>query len=408
MIFDTNYTSGSSYDNMRVKPSPYPLGLEGALMHVYENECNYNAIMKAVGISELKYYQETGQELFINEAGAFGGFINKVKAFFKKVIEKIKQIFHKFMAVINQYTMSDKDFVKKYEKELYRKDLKDFEFNGYTFENLETNHTTINTNVSKTVTSYHPNFATLTATDGAYAKSDNFYSADTDRSRRYSTRAATASKIGTATMDNPASDWNGDNYGKDKDMDSLKETMRGGLIGKGSIDESELREELQEMLYGDTEKENFEVKSIREWLQYITNASKDIKDVDKSQKTFTKDIDSFIKKFEESQKDYAKISDDEIVGKSVNSKTVTAKSASDRTAAKNKVIESMNKYLDVARSISNDIVVIFGMLTQAYKDRNRQAKAICVKALSYKHESANLYNESASYTDDLFAGVVIK
>ena len=58
MIFNTdNYYDGP------VAPSPYPVGIEGALMHVYENECNYNALMKAVGISELKYYQETGKNL---------------------------------------------------------------------------------------------------------------------------------------------------------------------------------------------------------------------------------------------------------------------------------------------------------------------------------------------------------
>ena len=37
MIFNAEY---NSYDNMVVTESPYPLGLEGALMHVYENECN--------------------------------------------------------------------------------------------------------------------------------------------------------------------------------------------------------------------------------------------------------------------------------------------------------------------------------------------------------------------------------
>ena len=52
-------------------------------MHVYENECNYNAIVKSVGISELKYYQETGKDLFVNEAGAFKKFGSKVTAFFK-------------------------------------------------------------------------------------------------------------------------------------------------------------------------------------------------------------------------------------------------------------------------------------------------------------------------------------
>ena len=100
MIFDTNMSSGSTISLESVQESPYELGMGGALMHVYENQLNWNAIMKSVGISEMKYYQNTGRDLFVNEAGAVAGFIEKVKAFFKKVIEKIKQIFKAFMAKI--------------------------------------------------------------------------------------------------------------------------------------------------------------------------------------------------------------------------------------------------------------------------------------------------------------------
>ena len=60
MIFDSNMVMESATNLDAVQESPYPLGIEGGLMHVYENECNFNAIMKAAGISELKYYKETG------------------------------------------------------------------------------------------------------------------------------------------------------------------------------------------------------------------------------------------------------------------------------------------------------------------------------------------------------------
>ena len=86
MIFDSNLGSVPE-----AGLSPYKLGIEGGLMHVYENECNFNALMRAVGISELKYYNDTGRDLFVHEAGAFAGFIEKAKAFFKKVIERLSK-----------------------------------------------------------------------------------------------------------------------------------------------------------------------------------------------------------------------------------------------------------------------------------------------------------------------------
>ena len=136
MIFNMNEsaTFGGYTVNMEaVQESPYELGLEGALMHVYENECNYNALMRAVGLSEMRYYQETGKDLFVNEAGALGNFIEKAKTLFKKVIEKIAMIAKKFMAKINSYVVSDKDFVKKYEKDLLRRDLGSMKFTGWKF-----------------------------------------------------------------------------------------------------------------------------------------------------------------------------------------------------------------------------------------------------------------------------------
>ena len=136
MIFDS-YNEGASVSLDAIKESPYALGYEGALMHVYENEINYYSLMKAVGLSEMKYYQETGGSLFVHEAGAFGSFIEKVKAFFKKVIEKIKSIFKKFIAAIDQYTLENKKFVKKYGQEIMRKNLTDFEFEGYKFSELD-------------------------------------------------------------------------------------------------------------------------------------------------------------------------------------------------------------------------------------------------------------------------------
>ena len=48
MIFDSVLeNTNSEIDLTNVTESAYECGLEGAFMHVYENECNYNALMRA-------------------------------------------------------------------------------------------------------------------------------------------------------------------------------------------------------------------------------------------------------------------------------------------------------------------------------------------------------------------------
>lgn len=132
MIFNVNESS-----NVReVAPSPYELGVVGAFRHMAECEHNYNALMQAAGISELKYYTETGKDLWVNEAGSLSGFIAKAKAFVKSAWEKIKAMFKKLWMYVDQVTASDKDFVKKYQKQILMA-KKDLEFEGYAFAALD-------------------------------------------------------------------------------------------------------------------------------------------------------------------------------------------------------------------------------------------------------------------------------
>lgn len=362
MIFDANYTSTS--DLSAIKESPYELGLAGAMMHVYENECNYNAIMKAVGISELKYYQETGKDLFVHEAGAFEGFIAKMKAFFKAVIEKIKSIFKKFIAIFDQYRLSDKEFIKKYGNELIRKDLKDFEFKGYKFGDFK--------NVQGKIES-----AATALKSGIDDINNKNYNVDTNDFTKNVSRA----------------------YADSDKVNEVKEKRRNEILTGNrntTMDESEFKDKLTDMLYGnDGDKDILNDISIRTQLNIIENAQNDIKAVEKTQKNIEKEINNLLKVLEkipsEIRKKYSYNS----------SKTLTA----DEDKNVNNAIQNVNDLYDVKKSVANDITIAFGMIVQAYKDRNRQAKAICVKALSYKHEAAMV---SESYSDDIFAGVVIR
>lgn len=342
MIFDANGTTSSS-NLSAVAESPYELGLKGALMHVYETECNYNAMMKAVGLSELKYYSETGKDLFVNEAGAMKGFVEKAKALFRKIIEKIKAIFKKFMAKINSFTMSDKEFVKKYEKEIIRKDVTDMEFTGY--EKLK---------------SGVPSDFSIKANDVANAVSKTF-------SR-------------------------GDSNDSDIITDQI-EKNRGMIVGGGSMTEAEFRDDLKEKLYGD--KDTYDVTSalVRTALDTIKSTDKSIKAVEKEQKDIIKSIEDFIKMMDKTATAVNKVFDSQ---KTEDKTDAAVKDINQQT-------KNANDTITIAKAASNDLTVAFGMLCQAHKDANRQAKALCVKVLSYnKKESAGV---SESATDDIFGGV---
>lgn len=332
MIFNEMNNTVISHES--VQESPYELGIGGALMHVYENECNYNALMKAAALSEMKYYNETGGDLFVQEAGALAGFLQKAKDFFKKVIEKIKSIAKKFVAKINQYTMKDKDFVKKYQNELIRKDLKDFEFNGYAF----------------------PDWSGNTETSGAANKVKDDGSDDTDA------------------------------------INDIIEANRGNIVGAGAMTESEYRDELKEKLYGD--KEDIKVQ-IRAELNTISETSKLVKAAEKEEKDIIKGIDEIIKKIEK------KINE---IDKGINADIKADKNA-DTIESRDNHIKASNNRITVFKALSNDLTVYFGAKVKALNDKNRQAKAICVKALSYKATNEAAVSEGGY--GDIFSGVEI-
>lgn len=353
MIFN-EMNNSISYEDENIQESPYELGIGGALMHVYENECNYNAIMKAAALSELKYYNETGGDLFVQEAGALSGLLSKIKSFFKKVIEKIKSIFRKFMAAINKHTMADKDFVKKYGPELTRRNLGDFEFKGYKFDNINFN-----------------------------IKSDK------------SAKTATGGSIGADSSTDEVND--------------QIERNRADIIGQsGAMTESEFREALKEKFFGEQDDINVGSMGIRTFLGYINNTKSDIKNVDDEQKRITKNINDSIKEMEKianaiskespkSDADYdSAASKEQRKAYGVNVKNEKNADAS---------VKRLDKMITIYRAYCNDLTVAYGAKSDAYVKRNRQAKAICVKALGYKHEAAvEESSVSTSDYDDIFSG----
>lgn len=356
MIFNnTILTEGE----LTTKESPYDLTFEDALMHVYENECNYNELMKAVGISELRYYNDTGKELFVEEANAFEKFINAAKGFFNKIIEGIKSIFNKFMAFIRSKLSDDKKFLAKYESTLKAKtaaDLKNgnevLKIKGYPFTKLG------NWTPKSVLTG-----GQLNASDA------NFSNVDT---------------TGTAKLSRVRNDSDADNA-MDVQRGNIAEGLTDDNIDK--LTKAEFAKTLKENLIG-TEKQEIAITPtvISDALDAIKTAKKDIAEA-KSKQTYICGIIKVYQKALESLK------------KKVN--------AGD-SATKSDDLKAVNHTIAKMKSASNDYTMAYGRIIEALKVRNRQSKAICVKALNAKAKEAEpTANSETAIINNLFADVII-
>ena len=316
MIFDSNISAPTNWD--AVQESPYTLGLEGGLMHVYENECNYNAIMKAAGLSELKYYKENGGDLFVQEAGAAGSLIDRFIAFFKKVFEKIKQIFKKFVMVISSYVSKDKDFAKKY-KPMVFKNFKEFNFTGWDFDSGKM-----------------PDINKIPIGEGS---------------------ADVIAKNHTAKVMT------------DEDIEGILNTVRTGVVGESVSDDKEFRDALHKCLYGE-EKVEMTITSSKcaEAFEIISDTKKNIRTAEKEQKSITGKIEAYIKQLEKAKDSLVKG-----LGKEDNTTD---------TDTNNNRINAITKSIERNKEYSNIATTTFSAVIGALKDLNRQSKAICIKALN--------------------------
>lgn len=122
----------------------YTTGVDMAIALV---ECKQNefAVLQA-GIKQdmiAAVTEDLEEREAINEATA-SDVVNKVKEILKKLLEKLKSIFHSFMAKINSFFMDSQDLFKKYSGEIAKKNFSDFklkvrEFKREKFDKLLNN-----------------------------------------------------------------------------------------------------------------------------------------------------------------------------------------------------------------------------------------------------------------------------
>ena len=129
-IFSTN-RYGSVGSNVVIEAAEGyhgEIGAAIAMLEGYQNDMAlFNGII-ATDFQEACLVQEgaSSEEVYILQEGALKGAWEKLKEFFKKLGEKIKGIFHAFIAKMESVFMKDsKKFYDKYAQEIRLKDIKD-------------------------------------------------------------------------------------------------------------------------------------------------------------------------------------------------------------------------------------------------------------------------------------------
>lgn len=137
--FGGGYTS-SNYTSVEPFKGDHFNYHELGIIAAAESAANQNAFMKAIAIQELASMEQYGTTDVLYESVNIKGIFEKIKAFFKKIIEKIHKIFHTFIAKMSSWFGNNTNFAKKYEKEIVKnwsQISNDFEFKGYYFTGIQ-------------------------------------------------------------------------------------------------------------------------------------------------------------------------------------------------------------------------------------------------------------------------------
>lgn len=382
----TNYTGGSVSSNYTdVQPfvgenfNYHELGIMAAA----EIATNHNSFMKSIALSELAAVEQTGSTDVLYESVNIKGIFEKIKMFFKKVIEKIHKIFHTFIAKMKSWFGNNASFAKTYEKEVVKgwANVKnDWEFKGYKFTN-------INLNVEQA------DAMKVSLTDAAETIKNALSSGDIATLCQAS--AIAVSEDGLKQVR--------------EHMDDIKESMRKGLIdglkknsfntsvsasySGGGLDSSEFTEELFKVFRNDQDsKEDISKDKILEsyggsisgMMTYIKEFDKIKSKTEAAERKLVKGIDDLIKKVDKAQNDLIKENKD--------------KSKSEDEKKINEIaVQASSVFQTLYSGLSELTTQTFSALLQAQKDACVQAKEIAVKVIG---QSKKITEESYDYSSN--------
>ena len=358
MFYDSfKYTTGSSIiaaneaatimEDDSVKPSMYEDFTEGAMVAVAESETNYTRLMMGIGITEAVAYSETGEPMVYTES-FIGDVIDKIKAFFKKLWDKIKALFKRFILMFDQYFKSDKDFLKKYKSRILKSSTKDVTYNGYPFSKANGFRGTSLANL-------------------------NNINADT-------VNAGIERRVLPELMNARG---NSDTLSERRE--EIADSFRGEIVDKQSVDASDFHDELFEYFHGSTSKETLSdsdpelnlsncITMLEQNKEYIKSAQKVVDKIGKW-------IDDAVKRIEQDSKR-------EITAYKNNPNN----SDREKTEMETNSTKLVTVEISIYRDCGGILTQTFGALLTGLKDMNRQARAVCAKAIV---KSGKINEESA-------------
>ena len=351
MIFNNNTTS--LVDNV-VMAEGYD-GSCGAALALIESARSDYAMFRAmldVDARELQIQREStgyvaeGEVTALTES-AISGIWNKIKEFFKKLAAKIKSIFHTFISKIDSLYKSDKQMVKKYQKELYRKsNLGNLEVDWVKFDDYN---------------------AALNIKDYALSQNTDWKEEAEDREKFYL-------PDGVSDMDNLEEDLD-DKYadGGDSNKEELKD-----IGGIGSI-----------CMFLDGYEKNIRELNKR-CNNLIRTAEKVVREVDKYSGSVAKSYGS---------KDATYtvrtiMTDDDPIN--ADRKTVSKKDVFDGRKADDADMKIANHAYDMAIAYQNVVLRVTRWVLDTNKKEYKQNKAAFMKAISANNDKLK---ESAIYLD---------
>ena len=427
----------TNFSNNRIMPSHYtevePFVGEHFNYHslgiiaASEIAANHNSFMKSIALSELAALEQTGSTDVFYEAVNISGILEKIKMFFKKIIEKIHKIFHTFIARMSAWFGKTKDFARTYGKEIIKKwgDVSEnWEFKGFEYTHLNIAKSNANSTCSLMIAAKkelqnfikdgdidgfikeHVLKGSTTLDDTTAAKYNADHSLTGNDEKRAGDRVPTKySGSGKDENDTPNGKITSNDVKEVREkLDDIREGIRGRIIkfiaekdelpieidvqNVSGYDQTEFTEELFKVFRHDND-----TKEMLSRSQMLSSYGGSITGLVK----YLEDFDTIKNKTESAEKNIVKGINDLInkVDKAQNGKIKEAK-AGTNTTDNELLVEFSSLIQSLYGSLSESLTQAFSALLTAQKDACTQAKEIAVKVIG---QSKKVTKESYDYSE---------
>ena len=324
MIFNNNTTTLGTIDIPMAEGYDGSVGCALALVESARNDlAMFDAMLKveaqALNMGNAGYTNESVEVISLQEA-AVSGIWNKIKELFSKLASKVKAIFHTFMSKLNSLFMNDKQMVKKYSKELYRK-----------------------TNLGNMTVKW----------------ADINKDPDADAPEK-------------ASFDFAAMSGKLNKYDKDQDATERVEAYLKTIVS--NTDKDSFAEDFHDMYFDDVEtkelKECEGINGIRDVLSYLEGSAKILKNLDSASRKVTSNLQKLVSEADKEAGKIAKAAND------VDKNDPNAVKKSDDEIAK------ANGVFEEAKAYQTAMLMNLSCIQEAIKFKYRQMKAVFMKAIA--------------------------